>query len=172
MDENVPGADIDWALQDRIVEVAIAARTVGANDPAYSGGVVDVANARLRIYRKRSTQDDFDLEEYRALAPADVSIAFEDAPLSAEETESLDDLIRALAPEFQAAGISISSWGTDYAGGVRVDYWPGTVEIPQRLREKLEIYGPGTVTFRVGMTVSLANFTTANYPPSATKGAG
>jgi hypothetical protein len=100
------------------------------NDPAYSGSVVDVANARLQIYRKRSRQDDFDLGEYRALAPADVSIAFEDAPLSAKETEDLNHLIRALAPEFQAAGIKISSWGTDYAGGVRVDYWPGTVEIP------------------------------------------
>lgn len=152
--------------------MAVAARAVGVNDPAYTGSVMDVANARLQIYRKGSTPDDFDLQEYRALAPPGVSITFETAPLSARETEVLDRLIIAQSPEFLAAGIRITGWGTDYAGGVRVNYWPGTVEIPERLREKLEIYGPGTVRFEVGSTVSLADFSVPSHPAAPPDRAG
>lgn len=49
---EVPGADIDWGLQEVIGQVARAADTVGANDPGYTVSVVDVANFRLQIYRR------------------------------------------------------------------------------------------------------------------------
>jgi hypothetical protein len=163
MDESVevPGADIDWALQDRICQLASAAAALGADDPAYTGSVVDVENARLRVYRKPSVPSQVDDEDYRALAQPGVSIEFEAAPLSARETANLDRLIVALVPQFKAAGITISSWGTDFASGVRVDYYPTTSELPQYLRDQLEIYGPGTVSFRPGRTVSLADFSLA-----------
>jgi hypothetical protein len=160
MDENVgvSGADIGWALQDRICRVAAAADLVGTSDPAYTGSVVDVENARLRVYRKPSIPSQVDDEAYRGLAQPGMSIEFQAAPLSARETEDLDRLIVALAPEFKASGITISGWGTDYVGGVRIDYYPATPELPQHLREQLELYGPGTVSFRPARTVSLADF--------------
>lgn len=154
---EVPGADINWALQDEIDQVATAADEAGANDPFYTGSVVDARNARLLVYRKSSALDDFDLQNYRTLAPAGVSITFEVAPLSAKETESLDRLIIALAPEFKSAGIRISSWGTNFAGGVHVLYLSDGPEIPPSLRERLEIYGPGTVTFQSGAMVGMAD---------------
>ncbi|HEX8082582.1 MAG TPA: hypothetical protein VF557_20405 [Jatrophihabitans sp.] len=160
MNENpaVEGADIDWALQEVIGRVATAADEVGKNDPAYTVSYTDVRNARLQIYRKSLTHDDFDLQRYLALAPEGVSIVFEAAALSATEIEHLMDLIYALAPEFKAAGIRLHSWGPDYATGMRILYTSDTPEIPRRLVEKLEIYGPGTVTFEVGSVVNLADF--------------
>ncbi len=94
------GAGIDWARQEVIGQVATAADAVGADDPAYTVSVIDVRNARSQIYRKPSMADDFDLQRYRALAPARVSIAFEAAAFSATEIEHLRDLIGALSPDF------------------------------------------------------------------------
>ncbi|HEY0167031.1 MAG TPA: hypothetical protein VGB75_08320 [Jatrophihabitans sp.] len=159
MDDNaaVPGADIDWALQEVIGRVATAADKVGATDPAYTVSVVDVRNARLQIYRKSVTTDAFDLSKYRVLAPAGVSIEFEAAALSATEIKHLSDLIWALSPEFKAAGVKLQSWGPDYANGMHVLYTSNTPELPRHLVESLEIYGLGTVTFQVGAVQSLAN---------------
>ena len=150
------GADIDWALQEVISQTASAADEVGASDPAYTVSVVDVRNARLLVYRKASVPDNFDVQKYLALAPVGVSIAFEAAALSATEIEHLNDLIAAMSPEFRAAGIRLHGWGpTDYAHGMQVLYTSDTPEIPRRLLEKLEIYGPGTVAFKVGSVEAL-----------------
>lgn len=165
----VPGADIDWALQEVIGRVATAADAIGAADPAYTVSYIDVDNARLQIYRKSSTPDDFDVQKYVALAPAGVSIVFEAAALSATEIENLSDLLAALSPEFKAAGIRLHGWGPDYASGMQVLYTSTSTsseapEIPQRLREHLEIYGPGTVTFKVGAIQSIADFKKPESP--------
>jgi len=169
MDDNAieAGADIDWALQDQIDQIATAADKVGANDHLYTGSVVDARNARLLVYRKASTLDDFDLQKYLTLASAEVSIIFETAPLSAMEIKSLDHLLIALSPEFKAAGIKLSSWGTDFTSGMRILYTsnlPDSLgvseqvpEIPLRLREKVEVYGPGTVTFKVSAVQGMAD---------------
>lgn len=158
MDESATeaGADIDWALQDVIDQVATTADEVGVNDPLYTGSVVDVQNARLLIYRKSSMSGGFDVKKYLALAPVGVSIVFAAAPLSAKEIEKLYRLIESLSPEFKAAGIRLNSWGTDFAGGMRVLYTSNTLEMPRWLREKLEIYGPGTVSFQVGSVEAMA----------------
>jgi len=157
-DATAPGANIDWALQDEIGKVATAADAVGADDPAYTVSFVDVRNARLIVYRTSSATDDFDLQRYLTLAPAGVSIAFEAAALSATEIENLNHLIAAMRPEFEAAGVRISGWWPDYASGMRIQYSPDAAEIPQSLRAKVEIYGPGTVRFQPGAIVSLARF--------------
>jgi hypothetical protein len=151
------GSDIDWALEEVISQVATRAKEVGANDPAYTVSVVDGRNARLVVYRKSSTPDDFDVQKYVALAPAGVSIAFEAAALSATEIENLSGMITAMSPEFRAAGIRLHGWGPDYASGMQILYTSDTPEIPRRLLERLEIYGPGTVAFKPGSIVGLAN---------------
>ena len=152
------GADIDWALQEVIGQVATAADQLGASDPAYTVSVVDVRNARLLVYRKSSAPDDFDVQRYVALAPAGVSIAFKDAALSASEIEHLNGLIAAMLPEFRAVGIKLHGWGPkDYASGMQVLYTSNTPEIPRSLLERLEIYGPGTVAFTLGSVEGLAD---------------
>jgi hypothetical protein len=159
VEENAaePGANIDWALEEVISQVATRAQEVGANDPAYTVSVVDGRNARLLVYRKSSAPGDFDLQKYVALAPAGVSIAFEAAALSATEIEHLRNLIAALSPEFRAAGITLHGWGpADYASGMQILYTSDTPEIPRHLHERLEIYGPGTVAFKLGSIKGLA----------------
>jgi hypothetical protein len=158
-------ADIDWALQEVIGQVATAADEVGASDPAYTVSVVDVRHARLLVYRKSLTPDDFDVQKYVALAPAGVSIAFKAAALSATEIEHLSNLIAALSPEFRAVGIRLHGWGpTDYASGMHVLYTSDTPEVPRRLLERLEIYGPGTVTFKPGSVEGMANRQADTFP--------
>jgi hypothetical protein len=174
VDDNaaIPGADIDWALQEVIGQVATAADEVGENDPAYTVSVIDVRNARLQIYRKSSAADNFDLQRYRALAPAGVSIVFESAALSAKEIENLYRLISTMEPAFQAAGIRLHSWGPDYASGMRIHYTAKTPGIPPSLLEKLEIYGPGTVAFKVGSVESLTSFAGADRQADTSPFAG
>lgn len=157
---EVPGADIDWALQEVIGQVARAAEALGSSDPGYTVSVVDVENARLQIYRKASLAAGFDLQRYIALAPAGVSVTFEKAALSAKEIENLYHVISALIPEFEAAGIQLSSWGPDYVSGMQVRYTSNSLtapEVPKQLREKLEIYGADTVTFQASSVQALAN---------------
>lgn len=164
-DATQASSGIDWALQEVIGQVATAADRVGADDPAYTLSVVDVRNARLLVYRKSLARDDFDVQKYLALAPAGVSIAFQAAALSAGEIAPLNDLIDVMSPEFKAAGIKVHGWGPrDYASGIEVLYTSDTPKIPRHLLERLEIYGPGTVVFKLGSVEGIADRQADTFP--------
>lgn len=80
--------------------------------------------------------------------------------MSAIEIDNLNHLISTLLPQFKVAGIKLTSWGPDYANGMQIRYTSDTLvspEIPQQLREKLEIYGPDTVTFQSGSVQALSS---------------
>jgi hypothetical protein len=160
MSEGTSGGDADrgastpdWAIQQMLTAVARKLEVVGVDDHAFSFVSIDAIQGVVRVHRVGALAPSIETM-YRRAAPAGVPVLFVDSVLTAGQRANLSEWVSEQQGWLLSRGVRLEAWGGDERGGYQITH-SGPGEVTDEIRQRLELYGPGTVNFERGRTISL-----------------
>jgi len=141
-----------WAKQHALDGVATQIEATGKADPGYSNVEVDAQSNAITIYLTAQSAQSR-RASYEKLIPADVSVNFVPAMLSASQQDTLSAAVMANEATMTSSGITPTAWGVQTLGGPYVITYapiPGAVTSMAAVQSKFNLFGSGTVVFVAG----------------------
>ncbi len=149
-----PGAfEPDRAVDEMLAPVARALEVVGAGDDAFSLVSIDGRQGIVRVHRVGALAPSVKAM-YRRVAPPGAPVLFVDSVLTAGQRRRLTELVSEEEGWLLSHGVKLEAWGGDEGGGYFIMHI-GPGDVTDEIRQRFELYGPGTIRFERGRTISL-----------------
>jgi hypothetical protein len=138
-----------WDRQNALDDIADRVEAYGLTDEQYNEVSVDAATNTITVHRTNPTAADVRVR-YRALVPDDVRFELTAARFTRSQVENWSTYVSSQSSWLARHGLTLAAWGPNgYDEPFRVIYRECRAP-SQEAMDRLQIYGPDTVTFEQG----------------------
>ncbi|MFL6239084.1 MAG: hypothetical protein ACJ735_06290 [Actinomycetes bacterium] len=143
-----------WDRQDRLDRIAVRVQSYGRTDDQYNEVSVDAATNTITVFRTDPTTA---VQEapYRALVPKDVGFELDSARFTRAQVDHWVAYVGSQSSWLAQHGLTLSLWGAQNPDQPFQVLYAECQRPNQEAMDRLQIYGPKTVTFRHGMVDGL-----------------